>query len=145
MFAEGAFSQAFVPLLAQVRCQDSPQERAQAADLINRVSTLLFWTLVLISLTGVIAAPVLVLAMASGLSRQPAVFDAAVLMTRWMFPYISLISMVALAAGILNTWRKFAVPAATPVLHTRRGVPPARRTRAGCPQGPCAETAGSWR
>jgi putative peptidoglycan lipid II flippase len=116
MFAEGAFSQAFVPLLAQVRGQDSPQERAQAADLINRVSTLLFWTLVLISLTGVIAAPVLVLAMASGLSRQPAVFDAAVLMTRWMFPYILLISMVALAAGILNTWRKFAVPAATPVL-----------------------------
>jgi putative peptidoglycan lipid II flippase len=50
--------------------------------------------------------------MASGLAG----FDAAVVMTRWMFPYIGFMSLVALAGGILNTWRKFAVPAASPVL-----------------------------
>jgi putative peptidoglycan lipid II flippase len=61
---------------------------------------------------GVVAAPVVVWAMASGLVR----FDEAVVMTRLMFPYIGLISLVSLSAGILNTWKRFAVPAATPVL-----------------------------
>jgi putative peptidoglycan lipid II flippase len=55
---------------------------------------------------------VLVWMMGSGLER----FDVAVMLTRWMFPYIGFMSMVALAAGILNTWRRFAVPALTPVL-----------------------------
>ncbi len=48
--------------------------------------------------------------------QTPEAFDAAVLMTRWMLPYIGFMSMVALAAGILNTWKHFAVPAASPVL-----------------------------
>ena len=61
---------------------------------------------------GVAAAPILVWFMASGLEQ----FDGAVWMTRLMFPYIGFMSLVALAAGILNTWRRFAVPAATPVL-----------------------------
>src|SRR3989344_3016043 len=54
--------------------------------------------------------------MASGLKQSPQGFDAAVTMTRWMFPYIGFMSLVALAGGILNTWKKFAVPAASPVL-----------------------------
>jgi putative peptidoglycan lipid II flippase len=54
--------------------------------------------------------------MASGLQQHPESHEAAVHMTRWMFPYIGFMSMVALSAGILNTWKKFAVPAATPVL-----------------------------
>ena len=57
----------------------------------------------------------LVWALASG-SEGPAGFEAAVLMTRLMFPYIGFMSLVALAAGVLNTWKRFAVPAATPVL-----------------------------
>jgi putative peptidoglycan lipid II flippase len=65
---------------------------------------------------GVAAAPVLVWALASGLKQDPQGFEAAVLMTRWMFPYIVCMSLVALSAGVLNTWRRFAVPAATPVL-----------------------------
>ncbi|MBM3387444.1 MAG: murein biosynthesis integral membrane protein MurJ, partial [Betaproteobacteria bacterium] len=59
--------------------------------------------------------PALVWALASGLQQGPG-FDAAVTMTRWMFPYIGFMSLVALSAGILNTWKHFAVPAATPVL-----------------------------
>ena len=73
---------------------------------------MLFWALVVTCVVGVVAAPVMVWLMASGLER----FDAAVVMTRVMFPYIGFISLVSLSAGILNTWRRFAVPAATPVL-----------------------------
>jgi len=58
----------------------------------------------------------MVWAMASGLQKTPGSFDAAVVMTRWMFPYIGFMSLVAMAGGILNTWRKFAIPAASPVL-----------------------------
>jgi putative peptidoglycan lipid II flippase len=54
--------------------------------------------------------------MASGLQQSPRGFEAAVFMTRWMFPYIGFMSLVALSAGVLNTWKRFAVPAATPVL-----------------------------
>jgi putative peptidoglycan lipid II flippase len=65
---------------------------------------------------GVFAAPVLVWLVASGLARDPATFDLATLMTRWMFPYILFMSLVALSAGVLNTFRRFSVPAFTPVL-----------------------------
>ena len=109
LFAEGAFSQAFVPLLAATRTQEGD---AAAKDLINAVSTLLFWVLVAVCALGVLGAPVLVWIIGSGLER----FDTAVLLTRLMFPYIGFMSLVALAAGVLNTWGKFAVPAATPVL-----------------------------
>jgi len=112
-FAEGAFSQAFVPVLAASKAQHG---EAETQVLINRVATVLAWTLLVISILGVAGSPFLVWAMASGLQQSPRGFDVAVVLTRWMFPYIAFMSMVALAAGVLNTWRKFAVPAATPVL-----------------------------
>ena len=77
---------------------------------------MLTWALLLTCVIGVAAAPVLVWAMASGLKQDPRGFEAAVFMTRWMFPYIGFMSLVALSSGVLNTWRRFAVPAATPVL-----------------------------
>ncbi len=110
-FAEGAFSQAFIPALAASKEQDGEEATRQV---INHVATVLAWVLVLASVVGVLAAPWLVLAMASGLRQDG--FAAATSMTRWMFPYIGFMSMVALSAGILNTWKRFAVPAATPVL-----------------------------
>jgi putative peptidoglycan lipid II flippase len=109
LFAEGAFSQAFVPLLAATREREGD---VATHALIDAVATVLIWALVATCVLGVVGAPVLVWLMASGLER----LDQATLMTRWMFPYIGLMSFVALAAGILNTWRRFAVPAATPVL-----------------------------
>lgn len=114
LFAEGAFSQAFVPILAGVR--ETRGGGPTMHTLIDHVATALFWALMAVSALGVVGAPVLVWLMASGLQQEPAAFDAAVGMTRWMAPYILLISMVALSAGILNTWRRFAVPAFTPVL-----------------------------
>ena len=109
LFAEGAFSQAFVPLLAATRARDGD---AVTRDLIDAVATVLAWALLLTCVVGVAAAPVLVWMMGSGLAQ----FDTAVVLTRLMFPYIGFMSLVALAAGILNTWKRFAVPALTPVL-----------------------------
>ncbi len=115
LFAEGAFSQAFVPVLAASKAQEG---EAATRLLIDRVATVLAWVLLAVSVLGVLVAPLLVWAMASGLRQMDAgnAFDAAVVMTRWMFPYIAFMSLVALAAGVLNTWKRFAVPAATPVL-----------------------------
>jgi len=112
LFAEGAFSQAFVPLLAQSRSRDGD---AATHALIDAVATVLLWTLLATCVVGVIAAPVLVWLMAQGLQKSGG-FDLAVGMTRIMFPYIGFMSLVALAAGILNTWKRFAVPALTPLL-----------------------------
>ena len=113
VFGEGAFSQAFVPVLAARR---EAQGDAGVRQMVDHVATVLAWVLVLLCAAGVAAAPAMVWAMASGLQRSGHGFDAAVVMTRWMFPYIGFMSMVALAGGILNTWKKFAVPAASPVL-----------------------------
>lgn len=113
LFAEGAFSQAFVPVLASSRTVDGDKATLQ---LIDHVATVLAWTLLLFSILGVLFAPVLVWLLASGLRQDAGSFDAAVTMTRWMFPYIGCMSLVALAAGVLNTWRRYAVPAATPIL-----------------------------
>lgn len=112
LFAEGAFSQAFVPILGETRVRQGDEA---THGLINSVATVLFWALLVVSVLGVVGAPVLVWLMASGLQESGG-FDMAVLMTRWMFPYIGFMSLVALSAGILNTWGHFAVPAATPVL-----------------------------
>lgn len=109
LFAEGAFSQAFVPLLGNTRAKDGDEATKR---LISAVATVLFWALIVTCAIGVLVSPLIVWLMASGLKE----FDGAVLMTRWMFPYIGFVSMVALAAGILNTWKHFAVPAASPVL-----------------------------
>jgi putative peptidoglycan lipid II flippase len=113
LFGEGAFSQAFVPALAHSKERDGTEATHR---LIDSVGTVLAWSLLVTCAIGVAGAPVLVWALASGFKQQPDSFEAAVFMTRWMFPYIGFMSMVALSAGVLNTWKQFAVPAATPVL-----------------------------
>jgi putative peptidoglycan lipid II flippase len=113
MFAEGAFQQAFVPMLADVR---AARDEVRAGVFVGHVASALFWVLLAVSMAGVIAAPVLVWLVASGLARDPSAFDLATVMTRWMFPYILFMSLVALAAGVLNTYRRFAIPAFTPIL-----------------------------
>ena len=114
LFAEGAFSQAFVPILGAYKEQYSEKE---VKHLVDHVALILGATLLLVSLLGALFAPFIVAIMASGIAReggQP--FEAAVWMTRVMFPYIFCMSLVALASGVLNTWRKFAIPAFTPIL-----------------------------
>lgn len=115
LFAEGAFSQAFVPILGQVR-STRPSEEVRV--LLDRVALLLTVALMLVTLAGIVAAPWVVSAMASGMrvAERQTEFEAAVWMTRLMFPYIVCMSLVAFASGVLNTWSRFAVPALTPVL-----------------------------
>jgi len=108
LFAEGAFSAAFVPILAGTRAAQGDEH---TRSLINAVATVLFWALLLTCVLGIAGAPVIVWLFGAGLQE----LDLAVLMTRWMFPYIGFMSLVALSAGVLNTWKRFAVPAATPV------------------------------
>jgi putative peptidoglycan lipid II flippase len=113
LFAEGAFSQAFVPILAEYKNQKG---EGATKDLVDHVATVLIWALVLTCLLGIAGAPVVVYFIATGLKSDPDAFASSVVMTRIMFPYIGFMAFVALAGGILNTWRQFRVPAFTPVL-----------------------------
>lgn len=113
MFAEGAFSQAFVPILAGYRNANSSQDTRA---LIDSVSTLLFLALVVTAALGIAAAPLIVYVTAPGFAADPEKFALTVSLLRVTFPYIVFIALVALAAGILNTWSRFSVPAITPAL-----------------------------
>lgn len=113
MFAEGAFSQAFVPILSGYRDRNSPED---TRSLIDSVATLLFIALVVTAALGMAAAPLIVYITAPGFAPDPQKFALTVELLRITFPYIFFISLVALAAGILNTWNRFAVPALTPAL-----------------------------
>jgi len=113
LFAEGAFSQAFVPILAEYKNRTTLEE---TKSLIDAISTLLFLALVLAAALGVATAPLIIYATAPGWADEPEKFALAVSLLRITFPYIAFISLVALAAGILNTWNRFSVPAITPAL-----------------------------
>ncbi|MGH8810251.1 MAG: murein biosynthesis integral membrane protein MurJ, partial [Noviherbaspirillum sp.] len=113
LFAEGAFSQAFVPILAEYKNQKG--EKA-TKELVDHAATVLMWALLLSCILGIVAAPLIVYFIATGLQSDRAAFATSVTMTRIMFPYIGFMAFVALAGGILNTWRKFQVPAFTPAL-----------------------------
>ena len=114
MFAEGAFSQAFVPILSEYRNRQTPEE---TRTLVDAIGTILFLALVAATALGMVAAPLIGYLFAPGwFHAEPEKFGLTVQMLRITFPYILFISLVALAAGVLNTWSRFAVPAFTPVL-----------------------------
>ena len=113
LFAEGAFSQAFVPILTEYKSQKGEEA---TKTLVDHVATVLMWTMLLTCVIGIIATPFIVYVIATGLKSNDTVFNASVWMTRVMFPYIGFMSFVALSGGILNTWREFKIPAFTPVL-----------------------------
>jgi putative peptidoglycan lipid II flippase len=114
-----AFAQAFVPILAEYKVRQG--EEATKA-LVDHVATLLTWALLLTCAAGIVGAPVILYVAANGLLDRPDVFNASVVMTRIMFPYIGFMSMVALAGGILNTWREFKIPAFTPVIYNLTSI-----------------------
>ena len=106
LFAEGAFSQAFVPIISEYREQ---RDHASVQQLVNKVGGTLLGVLSVLCIIGVLASPVLVTVFAPGfLYRDPAQFELAALMLRMTFPYLLFISLVAFAAGILNTYGRFA-------------------------------------
>jgi putative peptidoglycan lipid II flippase len=113
LFAEGAFAQAFVPILSEYKNKYGPDD---TKSLIDHVANMLVWATLLTSLVGIAGTPLFVSLIADGLNKNPDAFQAAVVMTRIMFPYICCMSFVAMAGGILNTWGEYKIPAFTPVL-----------------------------
>lgn len=111
LFGEGAFSQAFVPILAEYKSQKGD---AATRTLVDHVANTLVWATLLVSVVGIVGAPLILMAIASGLSGDG--LDKATVMTRLMFPYILCMSFVVLSGAVLNTWREFKLPAFTPVL-----------------------------
>ncbi len=112
-FAEGAFSQGFVPVMARYREQ---HDHAEARVLVDAVAGTLGLILFGITLAGVIAAPLLVLVVAPGFVGDDGRFDLSTAMLRFTFPYLLFVSLTAFAGGILNTYGRFGAPAFTPVI-----------------------------
>lgn len=110
--AEGAFSQAFVPILAEYKTKRTVQE---THDLINHVASLMGLFLLVVAILGMLAAPLIVGVTAPGFVKDAPKFQLTVELLRITFPYILFISLVSLAGGVLNTYSKFQVPAFTPV------------------------------
>ncbi|WP_089688577.1 murein biosynthesis integral membrane protein MurJ [Billgrantia gudaonensis] len=113
LFAEGAFNQAFVPVLSEVATRGSKRE---VRELLDAVAGSLAAVLALITALAMFAAPWLVWLFAPGFGRDPAKLALTADMLRLTFPYLLLISLTAFAGSVLNTWNRFAVPAFTPVL-----------------------------
>ncbi|MDH5485779.1 MAG: murein biosynthesis integral membrane protein MurJ, partial [Gammaproteobacteria bacterium] len=119
LFAEGAFAQAFVPVLSEYK---ETRSREALQDLIDHVAGTLGGLLLMISIIGSLAAPLLVILFAPGFWNESETLEATSRyqlttdMLRITFPYIFFIALTAFAGGILNSYSKFAVPAFTPVL-----------------------------
>jgi putative peptidoglycan lipid II flippase len=113
LFAEGAFSQAFVPVLGEYRTRRGDEATRELA---GKVLALLAAVLFVATAIGVAAAPAVVWLSASGFAADPDKFDLTVTMLRICFPYILFVSLVSFSAGLLNTWGAFKAPAFTPVL-----------------------------
>lgn len=113
LFAEGAFSQAFVPILAGTKTREGEDH---ARRVIDHVATALTLVLAITTALGVAFASQIAWLSAPGFRADPNKFALTVQLLRITFPYIFFISLVSLSAGILNTWNRFWVPAFTPVL-----------------------------
>ena len=111
LFAEGAFSQAFVPILGEYRAQrGDAATRALAGNVLGVLGTVL----AIVTLIGMVAAPLLVYLVGSGFANDSDKFGLTVAMLRICFPYILFVSLVSVAAGLLNTYGRFKGPASRP-------------------------------
>ena len=112
LFAEGAFAHAFIPVLADYKEQGS---KADLKVFVDKTAGTLAGILMLLTLIGVVVAPVLILLLAPVFAWQGSQYELAVLLLKITFPYLFFISLVAFAGAILNAHDKFAIPALTPV------------------------------
>jgi putative peptidoglycan lipid II flippase len=113
LFAEGAFAQAFVPVLADTREKGG---FAAVRELVDRVAGVLGGTLLLLTVLAIMASPVVATIFAPGFLRDPAKLALTGDLIKLTFPYLLLISLTGFAGAILNSYQRFAIPALTPVL-----------------------------
>ena len=111
IFAEGAFSQAFVPILAEYK---SKQGEDATRVFVSYVSGLLTLALAVVTVIGMLAAPWVIMVTAPGFADTADKFALTSQLLRITFPYILLISLASLVGAILNTWNRFSVPAFAP-------------------------------
>lgn len=112
LFAEGSFSQAFVPVLSEYQKKESNEEVIR---FISAMAGTLAFVLLCVTIVGVVFAPVIVRLFAPGFDTSGPRYDLAVTMLRITFPYLMLISLTAFSGAILNTYSRFWVAAFTPV------------------------------
>lgn len=113
LFAEGAFAQAFVPVLSEYR---EKRSFAEVKQLVDRTAGRLSFILVIITALGMLLSPYLIMLFAPGFHSDPAKLQLGGELLRITFPYLMLVSLTAFCGGILNSYGRFAVPAFTPVL-----------------------------
>ena len=113
IFAEGAFSQAFVPVLAEYK---NKQHLDETRDFVANVAGMLLLVLVVLVFIGMVFAGIVIAITAPGFINEPHKFALTVMMLRITFPYIIFISLASLIGGVLNTWGKFSIPAFTPTI-----------------------------
>jgi len=113
LFAEGSFSQSFVPVISEYKHKRSTDE---VRELVDNVAGTFGVFLFVVTLIGVIAAPLIIFAFAPGWHADADKFELGVSMLRWTFPYLFFISLSALFSGVLNSYGKFALPAYTQVI-----------------------------
>jgi len=112
MFAEGTLTVALVPVLSDERaCSEDA-----AHQYLNTLATLLLIVLTLATILGIIFMPWLLMVFAPGFMGEPERWNMSVSLARWMFPYLLLISLTAMAWGVLNTYKRFSLAAASPAL-----------------------------
>ena len=113
LFAEGAFSQAFIPVLGQSKALNGD---AETKILVDRTATLLFWIVSVITILGIVGVSGVMWVMAGTMEVGSERYEYTRVMTQIMFPYIIFMSLTALSAGVLNTWGNFSTPSFSPVL-----------------------------
>ena len=112
LFCEGAFSQAFVPLLMEHRANYSPEE---AQSFVDHVGGMLAFMVSSVVIVAEIFAPILIIIFAPGFLHDPGRFHEAIHLLRIMFPYLLLIVLTAFSGAILNAYGIFGAPAFAPV------------------------------
>ncbi|MDO5059938.1 MAG: murein biosynthesis integral membrane protein MurJ [Neisseria sp.] len=112
IFAEGAFAQAFVPILAEYKQNKTPEATQQ---FVQHVAGMLTFILTIVTALSILAAPWIIYVTAPGFVGNESKFELSVALLRITFPYILLISLSSFVGSILNTYHKFSIPAFTPV------------------------------
>ena len=114
LFAEGAFNQAFVPILSEYKQQKSESE---VKDLINHTFASLSVVLLIVTTIAFLATPIFVMVFAPGFYLEPLKKTLAIDILQITFPYLFFVSLVALSGSIMNTYERFSLPALTPLFY----------------------------